>query len=94
MENLYAKMVELLEKNESFAVATIFDKTGSAPRTEGAKMIVRADGTIFGTNIGAETPEELAVSIVAELIKVRADRNVGKTEKPREAASCCRIEKV
>ena len=36
------------QKEESFAVATIFDKTGSAPRTAGAKMVVRAStaGTI------------------------------------------------
>ena len=28
----------------------------------------------IGTDIGAETPEELAVSIVGELIKVRAEK--------------------
>ncbi|MEZ4601064.1 MAG: XdhC family protein [Syntrophotaleaceae bacterium] len=69
MENLYAKMAELIEKNESFAVATIFDKTGSAPRTEGAKMVVRADGTIFGTIGGGRLEAgtiELAKSVIAE----------------------------
>lgn len=30
----------------------------------------------IGLNIGAETPEEIAVSIVGELIKVRAERNL------------------
>ena len=30
----------------------------------------------IGTNIGAETPEELAVSIVGELIKVRSDKEI------------------
>jgi xanthine dehydrogenase accessory factor len=29
----------------------------------------------IGLNIGGETPEEIAVSIVAELIKVRSERN-------------------
>ncbi len=50
MENLYETMVSLLERNENFAVATLFDKTGSAPRSDGAKMIVRADGSIAGTS--------------------------------------------
>ena len=39
-------MVELLRNGESFAVATIFDNIGSAPRTNGAKMIVRAGGQL------------------------------------------------
>jgi xanthine/CO dehydrogenase XdhC/CoxF family maturation factor len=47
-------MVRLLEQGESFAVATIFDKAGSAPRSAGAKMVVRADGSIFGS-IGGVT---------------------------------------
>ena len=29
----------------------------------------------IGLHIGGETPEEIAVSIVAELIKVRSERN-------------------
>ena len=45
MQKLYRLMETLIQKEESFAVATIFDKTGSAPRTAGAKMVVRADGS-------------------------------------------------
>ena len=40
MKRLYREMVRLLEQGESFAVATIFDKVGSAPRSAGAKMVV------------------------------------------------------
>ena len=49
MQKLYRLMETLIQKEESFAVATIFDKTGSAPRTAGAKMVVRADGSTAGT---------------------------------------------
>lgn len=49
MKRLYRDMVRLLRAGESFAVATIFDKVGSAPRGAGAKMVVRGDGSILGS---------------------------------------------
>lgn len=70
MHNLYREMVELLQRKENFAVATIFDKSGSAPRAEGAKMIVRADGSIAGT-IGGGRLEAQAIDLARELIPAR-----------------------
>jgi xanthine dehydrogenase accessory factor len=49
MKNLYGDMARLLHNGESIVAATIFDKTGSAPRSEGSKMVVRSDGSIIGT---------------------------------------------
>ena len=60
-------MADLLQKGESFAVATIFDKTGSAPRTAGAKMIVRADGSIAGT-IGGGRLEADAIKLIRKTL--------------------------
>jgi len=46
----------------------------------------------IGTNIGAETPEELAVSIVGELIQVRAKREqTNRKERGSASGTCCRI---
>ncbi len=42
-------MAELLRRGESFVVATVFDKTGSAPRSDGSKMVVRSNGSIIGS---------------------------------------------
>jgi len=70
MKNLYKEMVELLQQGESFAVATIFDKSGSAPRTEGAKMAVRSDGSIMGT-IGGGRLEASAINLAREIIPAR-----------------------
>lgn len=67
MKNLYRAMAELLGNRESFAVATIFDKTGSAPRAEGAKMIVRANGSIIGT-IGGGRLEASAIDLAQRSI--------------------------
>jgi xanthine dehydrogenase accessory factor len=63
-------MVRLLEQGESFAVATIFDKVGSAPRSAGAKMVVRADGSIFGT-IGGGRLEADAMRLAGETLLAR-----------------------
>jgi len=70
MKKLYEAMVGLLRQNESFAVATIFDKSGSAPRSEGAKMVVRADGSIIGT-IGGGSLEAGAIDLAKEAISTR-----------------------
>ncbi len=45
----------------------------------------------IGTSIGAETPEELAVSIVGELIKVRAERENANRKQTAVSGTCCRI---
>ena len=70
MRRLYREMARLSEHGESFAVATIFDKVGSAPRSAGAKMVVRADGSIFGT-IGGGRLEADAVHLAKEAIAAR-----------------------
>jgi xanthine dehydrogenase accessory factor len=70
MENLYEMMVSLLERGENFAVATLFDKTGSAPRSDGAKMVVRTDGSIAGT-IGGGRLEAEAIGLAKEMIGAR-----------------------
>ncbi|SDE88579.1 XdhC family aldehyde oxidoreductase maturation factor [Sporomusa acidovorans] len=49
MKNLYQSVVQLLAAGESIVLATIFQSSGSAPRSAGAKMIIRADGSIMGT---------------------------------------------
>ncbi|MFH0976043.1 MAG: XdhC/CoxI family protein [Spirochaetota bacterium] len=58
MKRLFSEMVDLLSAGESFVTATIFDKAGSAPRTAGAKMIIRKDGSISGTVGGGELEAE------------------------------------
>lgn len=65
MNSIYREADELLQKGESFVMVTIFDKTGSAPRAAGAKMIVRSDGTIIGT-IGGGRLEADAISQAKE----------------------------
>jgi xanthine dehydrogenase accessory factor len=47
----------------------------------------------IGTNIGAETPQEIAVSIVGELIKVRSEKEQQQQEgRENREGSCCNIQ--
>ncbi len=46
---IYEEALRLKKQGRSSAVATIVQCTGSSPQKEGAKMLVRDDGTIAGT---------------------------------------------
>ncbi len=48
-QEIFQKLVELKEQNIKVCLATIIDTVGSTPREAGAKMIVCADGTLFGS---------------------------------------------
>jgi xanthine dehydrogenase accessory factor len=58
MDHIWMEQADLLRDNESFVVATIVEKSGSAPRSSGAKMLVRRSGEIFGTIGGGKLEAE------------------------------------
>lgn len=49
MNRIVSAACELLEKDETFVLATIVSHTGSTPRTSGSRMIITADGCGTGT---------------------------------------------
>ncbi|GAC1443570.1 MAG: XdhC family protein [Chloroflexota bacterium] len=49
MSDIYSHMAELVERRERATVATIIRTKGSTPREVGARMLIHADGSIFGT---------------------------------------------
>lgn len=60
MKEFYKERLELLISGESFVLASIFDSQGSAPRTTGARMIIKKDGSIIGT-VGGGKVELLVI---------------------------------
>lgn len=60
MKEFYEERLELLKSGESFVLASIFDSQGSAPRTTGARMIIKKDGSIIGT-VGGGKVELLVI---------------------------------
>ncbi len=49
----------LIEQGENFVMATVVESSGSTPRSSGAKMAVRRDGSILGT-VGGGLVEGMA----------------------------------
>lgn len=59
MKAFVRSVCSLLEQGEPLALATVVASTGSTPRSSGAKMIVRRDGSIVGT-VGGGLAEAMA----------------------------------
>ncbi|WP_319543280.1 XdhC/CoxI family protein [uncultured Pseudodesulfovibrio sp.] len=49
MKAFVRSICELIGQNETFVMATVVESSGSTPRSSGAKMVVRGDGSILGT---------------------------------------------
>jgi xanthine dehydrogenase accessory factor len=73
LRNLMKTLCHLLEAGEDVVVATIITSSGSAPRTAGTKMILRANGEIFGT-IGGGLVEAQAQRMAPEIYAHRKSR--------------------
>ena len=70
MREVYEEGLRLLQSGQDVVVATVFEAKGSAPRTAGAKMIVRPDGSILGT-IGGGRLEHDAIEVACRLFDSR-----------------------
>ncbi len=73
-QDIYQELAKLEAENEDAALVTVISASGSTPREEGAKMLVRADGPILGT-VGGGRVEEIAIK--EALAAIRA----GKTKR-------------
>ncbi len=68
MTDIYQEIVRIRAEGEEAALVTIVSATGSTPREQGAKMLVRADGSIIGT-IGGGRIEAQAIKEALEAIR-------------------------
>jgi len=66
MTDIYQEIVRIKAEGEEAALVTVVLATGSTPREEGAKMLVRADGSILGTIGGGS----LEAQVIEEAVKV------------------------
>ncbi|MCD8476688.1 MAG: XdhC family protein [Sulfurospirillum sp.] len=67
MKRLIDSIVESLNTQHDVVTATIVQKSGSAPREEGTKMMIRSDGSIVGT-IGGGLLEAMCMKCAPEVL--------------------------
>ena len=60
MKDFFSKAEEIINGSKSAALCIVIDTQGSTPRKQGAKMIVTADGTIYGSIGGGSIEKEVA----------------------------------
>jgi xanthine/CO dehydrogenase XdhC/CoxF family maturation factor len=69
---LFGTAQELKSRGEPFAIATVIDIHGSSSAKPGSKVIIKGRVRApAGLDIGAQTPEEIALSIISEVVAVR-----------------------
>ena len=68
MNDLLKIIKDAQEQRENLVIATILKKSGSAPRSEGTKMIVKQDLTVEGT-IGGGLVEAMVIRAAAKVHK-------------------------
>ena len=90
MTDIYREIVRIKEEGGEAALVTIVRASGSTPREEGSKMLVRGDGSIVGTIGGGS----LEAQIIEEAIKVIKQgkpqhRHMSLTAKESEAGMIC-----
>ncbi|MCL2140876.1 MAG: XdhC/CoxI family protein [Dehalococcoidia bacterium] len=67
-KDIYVELARMNAEGLDAALCTVISASGSTPREEGAKMIVRTDGSIMGT-IGGGAIEKAAIKEALEVIR-------------------------
>ncbi len=80
-------IVELIDRGERGALATVLETKGSAPQAPGAKLLLRADGSVVGT-VGGGRIEEVVIEALRGVIEdgkpLRLRRHLG-----HDLGMCC-----
>jgi len=90
MLDIYKEITRLVENGETAVLATIVSSSGSAPRKAGAKMLIKADGSIIGT-VGGGRGEEVVREKAAEVLKTGRTKTIhlDMSGKGENAAMIC-----
>src|SRR5262245_2325940 len=68
MREVLEALLDEIRSGRRAVVATVVRATGSTPRTVGARMLVRSDGTTFGT-IGGGAFEAMVAKDAGDLLR-------------------------
>lgn len=90
MLEIYNEIVKMISKGEGGVLATVISTSGSAPRKEGAKMLIKKDGTYFGT-VGGGGVEKQVIEKAKAVLESGVSQifHFDMTGTGREAAMIC-----
>ncbi len=83
MTDIFEEIIKMKAEGEEAALVTVISATGSTPRKEGTKMLVRADGSIVGT-IGGGKIEVQAIKEALEVIRKASSKRLSFSLKEGE----------
>lgn len=84
MNDIYQEIVRVKTEGEEAALVTVVSATGSTPREEGAKMLVKPDGSILGT-IGGGSLEAQVIEEAVRVIKQAKPKRLHMSLTAKEA---------
>ena len=68
MDEIYEEILKIRQRGENAVLATVISVKGSTPREEGSKMLIKSNGTIFGS-IGGGSLEGQVIERAVRIIK-------------------------
>ena len=75
MTDIFEEIIKVKAEGEEAALVTVISTSGSTPRKEGAKMLVRADGSIVGT-VGGGKIEVQAIKEALDVIRKASSKRL------------------
>ena len=89
MLDIYQEIVKLTAEGEEAALVTIVSTSGSTPREEGAKMLVKADGSILGTIGGGSLEIQVCQKAIEVIRKGKPERLHFRLKEGEEPGMIC-----
>ncbi|MBS1187727.1 MAG: dehydrogenase molybdenum cofactor insertion protein [Burkholderiaceae bacterium] len=86
--DIYQEIVRLMSNGQSAALATIVQSSGSCPQKDGAKLLVRDDGSFIGT-LGGGSVEAQLVQTALETIGTETPRTVSLVLNEQHGGHVC-----
>jgi xanthine dehydrogenase accessory factor len=88
-QEIFRELVKLGDECQDAALITVISATGSTPREEGSKMLVRCNGSIIGT-IGGGNVEALAIREALAAMEIGKSRRLSyRLEEGEDSAMAC-----
>lgn len=86
---VFQATADLVERGEPFVMATVVRTGGSSPRKSGAKMVVRADGSIAGTIGGGAIEKQVVDAALALLGSSERETQLVEAHLTHDLGMCC-----